>query len=171
MRFATLLAVLVALSALPAAGQPVTDVRVGSAVVPLPGGAVIVPHPHGKGLFGGIRIRLEERLTVEVAALPPSPRPLAAYVDSIVAARNATAKPAWRLRPAVPRRVGGRTAWVLRPTCGDCEAVEVYLDFPGTRLVAAWGVDGIEPLTAAQRHALAWKLVASLHPAAERTNQ
>lgn len=164
-RLATVLAMFVVIAAGPAAAQRSVEVRVGSVIVPLPAGAAIVPHPHGQGLFGGTRIRLEERLTVEVAVLPASTQPLSAYMDSIVAARNATAKPAWRLQPAVARRVGGRTAWVLRPTCGDCEAVEVYLDFPGTRLVAAWGVDGIEPLTAERRHAIAWEFVASLHPA------
>lgn len=146
-------------SLLLAASQTPTSVTVGSVVVPLPPGAVVVPHPHGRGHFGGVRVRLEERLVVEVAALPPSALPLREYLDSLVRSRNARARPAWRLAPPVARQVAGGIAWVLRPTCGDCQAVEVYLDFPGTRLVADWGVDGIEPLTAAQRHALAWAFV------------
>lgn len=132
--------------------------------VPLPPGAFVVPHPHGHGVFGGTRIRLEDRLTVEVAARPASPRVLRAYMDSVVARRNAELRPAWQLEPPQARAVGGRTAWVLRPHCGDCEAVEAYLDFPGTRLVVAWGVDGLDGLTVAQRHALAWRFVASLRP-------
>lgn len=149
--------------------QSTDTILVGTVTLPLPAGAVVVPHPHGHGHFNGIRVELEERTIVEVAALPPSTLPLRAYLDSMVQARNTRARPAWRLAPPEPLRVAGRTAWVLRPTCGDCQAVEVYLDFPGTRLVADWGVDRIGDLTPEQRHALAWAFVYSFRSATRAT--
>ena len=155
------------LSARPA--QAPDPLAVGTVRVPLPAGAVVVPHPHGHGHFSGIRVRLEERTIVEVASLPHSSLPLRAFVDSIVRARNAQARPAWRLAPPEARSVAGRTAWVLRPTCGDCQAVEVYLDFPGTRIVADWGVDRIGDLTPEERHALAWAFVDSFRTATDST--
>lgn len=152
----------------PAFQGPAT-LEVGTVRVPLPAGAVVVPHPHGHGHFNGVRVQLEERTIVEVAALPPSALPLREYLDSLVRSRNAHARPAWRLAPPEPRRVAGRRAWVLHPTCGDCQAIEVYLDFPGTRLVADWGVDEIPPLRAPERHALAWAFVGSFRAATDTT--
>ena len=145
--------------------QSADTILVGTVTVPLPAGAIVVPHPHGHGHFNGVRVQLEERTIVEVAALPPTALPLRVYLDSMVRSRNARARTAWRLAPPEPRLVAGRTAWVLHPTCGDCQAVEVYLDFPGTRLVADWGVDRIGDLTPDQRHALAWAFVDSFRSA------
>lgn len=153
---------------LPAVQAP-ASITVGSVRIPLPAGAVVVPHPHGHGHFSGVRVQLEERLIVEVAALPAATRPLREYLDSLVKSRNARARPAWRLRPPEPRRVAGRDAWVLRPMCGDCQAVEVYLDFPGTRLVADWGVDGLPPLTHTERHAIAWEFVEAFRSVTDST--
>lgn len=164
MRHAILLAIMFSLPRGPAAQAP-REIRIGSVEARLPPGARVVPHPHGRGRFGGTRVQLEERLIVELAAVPASGLPLKAYVDSLAVARNAHLRPAWQLQPAAPLTIAGRTAWVLRPRCGDCDAVEAYLDFPGTRLVVAWGVDGLEALTAAQRHALAWRFVSALRPA------
>lgn len=152
------------------AWQTPAMIQVGTVAAPLPAGAVVVPHPHGQGHFAGLRVKLEERLIVEVAALPHSELPLRDYVDSLRVARNARARPAWRLAPAEPRDVAGRTAWVLHPTCGDCQAIEVYIDFPGTRIVADWGVDGLDPHTAPERHAMAWSFVETFRPATNSTN-
>jgi hypothetical protein len=158
----SLILVLVSSPLSPAAAQLSHEVRVGSVRVPLAPGAMVVPHPHGQGRLGGTRVRLEDRLTVELAARPASPTPLMAYVDSVVASRNAGLRPAWRIDPPTALIVAGRTVWVVRPRCGDCDAVEAYIDFPGTRLVVAWGVDGLEGLTIAQRHALAWRFIETL---------
>lgn len=164
MWYFALLAVLTPLVRLTSA-QVEPELRVGTVLVRLPPDAQVVAFPHEQSRLGGTRVRLEERLTVELAAVPGPPVPLKAFVDSIVATRNAHLPTAWHLHPPEARMVGGRTAWVLRPRCGDCEAVEAYLDFPGTRLVVAWGVDGLEALTVRQRHALAWRFVATLRPA------
>ena len=137
---------------------------VGEVAVPLPAGAQVVPHPHGTGRYHGTRIRLEERLTIEVATLPDTATPLEQFVDSLVAVRNLGVDAARRLRAPERREIGGRVAWVLHPGCGDCQSVEAFLDFPHTRVVVAWGVDGLPPLSADERHALAWAFVASLHP-------
>lgn len=152
----------------PAIQAPAT-LEIGAVEVPLPAGAVVVPHPHGHGHFSGVRVELEERTIVEVAALPPSALPLREYLDSLVESRNARARPAWRLAPPEERFVAGRTAWVLHPTCADCQAVEVYIDFPGTRLVADWGVDRIGTLTPEERHAIAWAFVDSFRSATDST--
>ena len=161
----SILILLCTLLLLPACTPRTTaTIDVGTVRLTLPRGAVVVPHPHGHGHFSGIRIRLEERVIVEIAALPPSPLPLREYVDSLVRSRNAHARPAWRLAPPTAVQIAGRSGWLLRPTCGDCQAVEVFLDLPGTRLVADWGVDGIPPLTVAERHALAWAFLDTLEP-------
>ncbi len=149
MRHFILLVLLVSPPRNPVAAQLPHEIRVGSVRAPLPPGAKVVPHPHGAGRFGGTRVRLEDRLTVELAALPASATPLQAYVDSSATSRNAKLRPTWHLEPPRSLVVAGRTAWVLHPRCGDCDAVEAYLDFPGTRLVVAWGVDGLEGLTVA----------------------
>ena len=139
-------------------------VSVGEVAIPLPPDAQVVPHPHGGGRYHGTRIRLEERLTIEVAALPDTATPLEQFVDSLVSARNVGADASRRLAAPERQQVGGRSVWVLHPACGDCESVEAFLDFPHTRVVVAWGVDGLPPLSTDQRHALAWSFVASLHP-------
>jgi hypothetical protein len=164
-RYTIMVALLVSHLPSSVSAQGARQIQVGAVRVPLPPGAEVVPHPHGRSRFGGIRVRLEERLTLELAVLPASATPLQAYVDSLARARNAHLRASWHLEPATAAAVAGRTVWVLRPRCGDCDAVEVYLDFPGTRLVVDWGVDGLEALTVAQRHALAWRFIASLRPA------
>ncbi len=158
------LAVLAFAIILPASAQTPGAVRIGTVTASLPPGAAVVSRPGARGSFGGTFVQLEDRLTVELAALPASRTPLRAYVDSIVASRNAEADPDWRLAPPTSRDIAGRTAWVLRPACGDCDATEVYLDFPGTRLVASWGVDGLEGRTVQERNSAAWALVESLRP-------
>ena len=145
-------------------GQAPDEIQVGAVAAPLPAGAMLAPHPHGEGRYHGTRIRLEERLTIEVAALPDTSTPLKEFVGHLVAARNARSPVRRQIRAAEPRLVGDRVAWVVHPGCGDCESVEAFLDFPHTRVVVAWGVDGLPPLSADERHALAWAFVASLHP-------
>ncbi len=161
----SILSAILALSmALPLVAQTPSAVRVGTVTAPLPPGARVPARPGARGDFGGTFVQLDDRLTVELAALPPSHLSLWAYVDSIVVARNRAADPDWQLDPPIRRDVAGRAAWVLHPPCGDCDATEVYLDFPGTRLVASWGVDGLGAHTAEDRNAAAWALVAALHP-------
>lgn len=164
LRSILLFGLLLASSPRPDRSQAPTEIRIGAVAAPIPEGAILAPHPHGEGRYHGTRIRLEERLTIEVAALPDTSTPLDRFVDSLIVARNIGVPPTRRLGAPERRQVGDRVALVVHPRCGDCQSVEAFLDFPHTRVVVAWGVDGLPPLSAEARHALAWAFVASLHP-------
>ena len=94
-------------------------------------------------------------LRVAVARLPTGPASqLVQFVDSIRRSRNESLNPDWRMVPASPLLVSHFPALELRPDCGDCEAHEVYVALPRTRLAFSFSLEQGLPYTYKQQEQL-----------------
>ena len=81
-------------------------------------------------------------LRLAVARLPGGPASrFVAFVDSIRRSRNASLNPDWRMAPASALQVSHYSALELRPDCGDCDAHEIYVALPQTRLVFSFSLE------------------------------
>ncbi len=94
-------------------------------------------------------------LRLGVARLPAgSASRFVAFVDSIRRFRNESLNPDWRMAPASLLRVSRYSALELRPDCGDCDAHEVYIALPQTRLVFSFSLEQGLPYTYNQQDRL-----------------